>query len=91
MKKTKQFIENFTQRVKISIAALETYSALTSEQKKERLDEMVTKFVQETIDSIGLNFVLKLIVKKLLIENIPLITQAAFDLIKARVRGITEG
>lgn len=67
-----------------------TYSNLTGQEKKERLDHTITTYVENMLTGIKLNFIFKFVLKKLLIPNIPFITQAIFDLIKAKIEGITE-
>lgn len=85
-----EFIKNFATKTKGMIAWLEGYKELSNEEKKQRLDYHLTEYVEMTIDNIGLNFILKFALKKLLLNNIPTITQAIFDLVKAKVEGITE-
>jgi len=86
----KEFIETFATKTKGMIAWLEGYKELSNEEKKRRLDVQISEWVELTIDSIGLNFIFKFALKKILINNIPTITQAIFDLVKVKVEGITE-
>lgn len=88
--KIKQFIKNIVAESKHYIEKYEQYKDLTGEEKKARVDDILKTYIENTIDTIGLNFIVKLIIKKLLIENIPVITQCVFDLIKAKVEGITK-
>lgn len=85
-----EFIKTFASKTKGTIAWLEGYNELSNEEKKRRLDYQITEWVEMTIDNIGLNFILKFALKKLLVNNIPTITQAIFDLVKVKVEGITE-
>lgn len=88
--KIKEFIKNIVAESKHYIEKYEQYKDLTGEEKKARVDDILKAYIENTIDTIGLNFIVKLIIKKLLIENIPVITQCVFDLIKAKVEGITK-
>lgn len=88
--KIKEFIKNIVAESKHYIEKYEQYKDLTGEEKKARVDDILKSYIENTIDTIGLNFIVKLIIKKLLIENIPVITQCVFDLIKAKVEGITK-
>lgn len=88
--KIKEFIENFTNVSKAIIERVETYKDLSGEEKKERVDEVVANYVTGVIDNIQVNFIVRFIIKKVLIDNIPTITQIIFDLVKAKVEGITK-
>lgn len=88
--KIKNFIQNVFEQTKTYIEKYEQYKDLTGEEKKARVDEIITEYIQATIDNIGLNFFAKFIIKKLLLENIPIITQCIFDLIKTKIGGITK-
>lgn len=88
--KLKEFIQNIVIQSKFYIEKYEEYKELNGVQKKARVDEVIKDYIEITIDGLNVNFVLKLIVKKLLVENIPVITQCIFDLIKAKIEGITE-
>ena len=86
----KQFIQTFATKTKAMIAWLEGYKTLSGEEKKERLDEHLTKYVDLTIDNLGLNFLFKFVLKRILLDNIPAITQTIFDLVKVKVEGVTK-
>ena len=88
--KLKEFLQNVAEQTKTYIEKYEEYKELNGKQKKARVDDLITHYIETTIDGIGLNFVFKFVLKKLLIENIPNITQIVFDLIKTKVDGITE-
>lgn len=88
--KIKEYIKNIATEAKFYIEKYEQLKELNGKQKKARVDEVVTEYIEATVDKIGLNFVAKFIIKKLLIENVPTITQCIFDLIKAKVEGITK-
>lgn len=88
--KIKEFIQTIAKQTKFYIEKYEQIKDLSGKQKKARVDEVITEYIENTIDSIGLNFIVKLIVKKILIDNVPTITQCIFDLIAAKVQGITK-
>lgn len=88
--KFKEFIQNIASQSKLYIEKYEEYKDLNGKQKKARVDELITNYIEATIDNIGLNFIAKFVIKKLLIDNVPVITQAIFDLIAAKVEGITK-
>lgn len=86
----KDYIKNIVTEAKFYIEKYEQIKELNGKQKKARVDEMITEYIEATIDKIGLNFVAKFVIKKVLIDNVPTITQCIFDLIKAKVEGITK-
>lgn len=86
----KTFIKDFVQNTKGYIEKYEQYKELSGEDKKKRVDVLITDYVQAVIDNVGMNFVFKFVLKKLLLENIPTLTQLIFDLIKTKVDGITK-
>ena len=86
----KTFIEDFAEKAKNLIAELEYIKGLTGAQKKQRLDEKMTKWAEELLNTSKINIILKQAIKQFIIKNIPAITQAVFDLIKTRINGITK-
>lgn len=86
----KDFIKNIVNVSEKLIEKFEDYKELTGEEKKHRLDDTIEKHILNTIDLLEINFVLKWAFKKLLVANIPDITQAIFDLIQTRIIGITK-
>jgi len=87
--KFKTFVKNFVKKATETIEAVERFSELEGEEKKERLDDALTKFAIKALDQCGVNFALKFIIEKFVIKNIPVISQAIFDLIEKRIKGIT--
>lgn len=88
--KFKEFVIDFAKTAKGYIAYYETLKDLSGEEKKIRLDKKMTDLSLNIIEKAQINLVLKFIIKNYIIKNIPYITQAIFDLIKARVEGITD-
>ena len=86
----KTFIQNLATNAKNYIEKLQQYEELSGEEKKERLDEIIEEYIEVAIDSIKMNVVFKYVLKKLLLANVPVITQVIFDLIKTKIEGITK-
>ena len=83
------FISKFAVKAKEKIAEYENLD-LNGRTKKNMLDETMTAWAEKAIDALKLNAVVKWAVKSLIIKNIPAVTQAIFDLLKAKINGITE-
>lgn len=84
----KNFILNFVNTTKQNIIEL-AKTELNNNNKKMVLDQRIIDFLDNTIAGVKLNFILKLALKKLLLPNVSIITQIIFDLLKARIEGIT--
>ena len=82
--KVKDFIQNIVNETKHYIEKYEEYKSLSGEEKKARVDNILKNYIETAIDTVGLNFIVKFIVKKILIENISTITQCIFDLLKLK-------
>ena len=85
----KNFILNFVNTTKQNIIEL-AKTELNNNNKKMVLDQRIIDFLDNTIAGIKLNFILKLALKKLLLPNVSVITQIIFDLLKAKIEGITK-
>ena len=85
----KNFILNFVNTTKQNIIEL-AKTELNNNNKKMVLDQRIIDFLDNTIAGVKLNFILKLALKKLLLPNVSVITQIVFDLLKARIDGITK-
>lgn len=85
----KTFIQKFTEKAKNKIAEL-AQTKLSGAEKKAKLDEKMTKWAESILDKAKMNIFLKQAVKQFVISSIPVITQAVFDLLKAKIQGITE-
>lgn len=86
----KEFIEGFCQTAETYIKKYEEIKGLSGEEKKARLDDVITVYVNTGIEKLPVNFVFKFVLKKVLVQNIPTITQMIFNLIKLKVEGITK-
>lgn len=85
----KNFILNFVNTTKTNIIDL-AKTELNNNNKKMVLDQRIIDFLDNTIAGVKLNFILKLALKKLLLPNVSVITQIIFDLLKAKIEGITK-
>lgn len=88
--KFNEFIKEIAILTQNAISKYEQFKELNGKQKKARVDEYITDYVELSIDKIGLNFIAKFVIKKLILENVPTITQIIFDLLAAKVKGITK-
>ena len=87
--KLRDFIENFVTVTKTNIIEL-AQTELSNENKKLVLDHKIGDFLEETLNNLAINFILKIALKKLLLPNVSLITQIIYDLLKEKIKGITE-
>ena len=79
----KQFVENFVTFTQGKIRNL-ALAELNNEFKKKKLDEAVVTVTKEYINKLQVNFIIKLVIKQAFIPLIPTITQAIYDLFKAK-------
>lgn len=86
----KTFIKKFVEKTKNVILELEKFSTLTNEDKKETLDEQITLWTDEAINSLPVNPFCKWMLKKFVLPNVANFTQTIFDLLKAKVEGFTK-
>lgn len=87
--KLRNFIESFVATTKTNIIEL-AQTELTNENKKLVLDHKIIDFLDNTLEKLTVNFILKFALKKLLLPNVSLITQIIFDLLKERIKGVTK-
>ena len=85
----KEFIKNFAEQTKNKIIEL-AHTELTNENKKLMLDHHIVDYVERAINGLTINFVFKMALRKLILPNISVITQLIFDMLKARIEGITK-
>ena len=84
----KHFIQSFADTTKKNIIEL-AKTDLNNSNKKMTLDHKIINFLEDSLEKLELNFILKIALKKLLIPNISLITQIIFDLLKERIKGLS--
>lgn len=90
MSKFKEFIDGFKQTTQTYIEKYEKIQSLSNQEKKKQLDDIVEQYAETAINKINLNVFSRYIIKKFIINNIPYLTQAIFDLIKTKIEGVTK-
>ena len=86
--KFKEIINEFIEFAKINIADL-AQKEIANEEKKAKLDKAMTAYLIMIADRTGFG-IIKFIISKIIVKNIPTITQAIYDLIKFKLDGITK-
>lgn len=84
----KNFISGVTSTAKKIIVEMQKAEKLTNEEKKQKLDEAIVAFLQANISNY--HFFVRFAIQKLLIPYVSEFTQAIFDLLKARIQGVTK-
>lgn len=84
----KNFIAGVLETSKKIIAEVEKTKGLTGAEKKQRLDDAIVAFIQANISKY--HFFVRFAINKLVIPYVSEFTQAIFDLLKARIKGVTE-
>lgn len=88
MAQTKTFIKEFINKTKNEIIELASLKLANSE-KKEKLDIVLTAFVENFILKANINVIFKFILKKLILPHVSELTQGIYDLLKAKISEIT--
>lgn len=86
----KDFILAFGDKAKELISYYEGFKDLTGEQKKDRVVDVLTDFIENGVNKLPINAILKLFIKKAVIAILPHLVQLAYNLIKSKVEGITK-
>lgn len=87
--KLREFILEFTNKTKDSIIEL-AQTELNNDNKKLALDHSIVEFVEQAICNLSMNWFFKTVLKRLVLPNVSLITQIIYDLLKAKIEGITK-
>lgn len=74
-------------KVKIKELAL---TELDNTEKKQKLDDYIVHLINITMDNLGFNFVARWVVNHYLIPYVDDLTQYVYDLLKAKVNGVTK-
>lgn len=82
-------VDELIRFAKLNITEL-AKSQLDNAEKKNALDRAIRGYLVPLLATSKMSFVTKFIFNKFVIDNIPVITQAIYDLIKARIKGVTE-
>lgn len=75
---------------KLNIADL-AKTELENAEKKSALDRAIKGYLVPLLATTKMGFITKFILDRFVINNIPVITQAIYDLIKSRIDGVTKG
>ena len=87
--KFKDFIQDFEIVTKNKIAEL-AMQALTNTEKKARLDDYLLEYLQNILGVFKPNLILRFIISKYVIPNVPTLTQTVYNLLKTRIEEIRQ-
>lgn len=82
-------VEHLIQYIKVNIQEL-AKKELENTTKKEKLDKAVTTYIVALLAGAKVNLITKWVIEHYIIKNIPVLTQAVYDLLKDKVKGITK-
>ena len=91
----KVIIQEFVNYAKINIADL-AQSELSNKEKKYKLDKAIKGWLIPILATAKISipfvpdFIVKFMFEKLIINNIPVLTQAVYDLLKDKIKGVTK-
>ena len=85
----KKIINNIVNLAKHQIEIL-AKTNLNNNNKKKALDSQIRNYIDNILNTVSINFILRFIIKKIFIPIIPDITQIIYDLIKVKVEGVTK-
>ena len=85
----KMIVAELIRFAKLNIAEL-AKSQLNNAEKKNALDRAIKGYLIPLLATAKMGVVTKFILNKFVIDNIPVITQAIYDLIKDRIEGVTK-
>lgn len=91
----KVIIQEFVNYAKINIADL-AQSELSNKEKKAKLDKAIKGWLIPILATAKISipfvpdFIVKFMFEKFIINNIPVLTQAVYDLLKDKIKGVTK-
>lgn len=85
----KLFVNEIINYAKVNIIDL-AEKELNNNDRKKQLDKAVTTYIITLLAGAKFNFVTKWIFENYVIKNIPFLTQCIYDLLKAKVKGVTK-
>ena len=91
----KTIVAEFIKFCKINIADL-AQTELSNKQKKAKLDKAIEGWLIPILATAKISipfmpdFMVKFIFNKFIINNIPVFTQAVYDLLKDKIKGVTK-
>ena len=84
-----EFFNGFVNTAKEQIKELAN-EEIENTEKKAKLDTAIGVFIETTLAKAKLNIFVKLCIKKLVIPHVAEITQVVYDLLKAKINGVTD-
>ena len=63
---------------------------LDNKDKKAQLDKAITVYLNTLLIGVKTNLITKWVIERYVIKNIPVITQAIYDLLKDKIKGVTK-
>lgn len=91
----KKIVAEFIKFAKLNIADL-AKTELSNKEKKAKLDKAVEGWLIPLLATVKFSipfvpdFIIKFVFDKFILNNIPVLTQAIYDLIKDRIDGVTK-
>ena len=85
----KVLIQNFVKFATANITEL-AKKELDNTDKKAKLDNAMKVYLLTTLTGCKLNLITKWVIEKYVINNIPVLTQAIYDLLKDKIKGVTK-
>ena len=82
-----RIVAEFIKYAKVTIADL-AKKELSNKTKKEKLDRALTAYLDTLLVGVKVNLITKWVIDRYVIKNIPVITQAIYDLLKDKVKGL---
>lgn len=88
-------VAEFIKFAKLNIADL-AQKELDNKEKKEKLDKAIRGWLIPLIETVTFkvpfvpDFIVKYVFNKFILDNIPVLTQAVYDLLKDKVKGVTK-
>jgi hypothetical protein len=84
----KTLVAELIKFAKLNIADL-AKKELSNKEKKAQLDKAILGYLVPLLSTAKFGFFTKFVLERFVIDNIPVITQAIYDLIKSKVEGVT--
>ena len=84
-----KFITEFIDNAKCKITEL-AKTELENTEKKHQLDMFIASKVTELVGKLKLGWFTKLVISRCVVPNISIFTQHIYDLLKAKVEGVTK-
>lgn len=86
----KEFILTFGDKTKELIKYYEEFNQLKGNQKKDRVVDTLSNWIEITLKDVKMNGIFKMTIKLFIKFALPEIVQVAFNLIESNIKGITK-